>query len=155
MTRPFKLNDRTSLFTRSSGNEGFTLTEMLVVIALIAMVGTFVASNVISKFGTAKVDATKIQIKQLATVLDTFKLSCSFYPTSDQGLDALVKKPAGGRQCKNYDTAGYLSDGRVPKDAWGNDFQYFSDGNTYELKSLGGDEKEGGEGTNADISSKD
>ena len=141
---------------RSIDSKGFTLTEMLVVIALIALVGTFVAGNVISKFGHAKVDATRIQIKQLATVLDTFKLNCGFYPTSDQGLDALVKKPSGGRDCKNYDPNGYVEGGRVPKDAWSNDFQYFStDGNTYELKSLGSDGKEGGEGNDADISSKD
>ena len=147
---------RISPTVRINGTEGFTLTEMLVVIALIAMVGTFVAGNVISKFGGAKVSATKIQIKQLATVLDTFKLNCGFYPTSDQGLDALAHKPTGGRECKNYDPNGYVEGGKVPKDSWSNDFQYFStDGNTYELKSLGADGKEGGEGNDADISSKD
>lgn len=133
--------------------QGFTLTEMLVVIALIAMVGTFVTSKVIERYGEAKVSATKIQIQQLSTILDTFKLQCGFYPTTEQGLDALVHKPTGGRECKSYDPSGYVN--KLPKDGWGNDFQYFSDGNTYELKSLGNDDKEGGEGSDKDISNKD
>ena len=134
---------------------GFTLTEMLVVIALIALVGTFVAGNVISKWESAKVTATKIQINNLKTRLDEFKLACGFYPTTDQGLDSLIKKPSGGRDCKNYDPTGYIQGGKLPKDGWDNDFQYFSDGNTFEIKSFGSDLKEGGEGNNADLSSKD
>jgi general secretion pathway protein G len=136
-------------------NAGFTLTEMLVVIALIALIGTFATSQIINRFQQAKVEATKIQIRQLGSILDTFKLQCGFYPTQDQGLDALVHKPTGGRECKNYDPEGYIKEGKVPKDAWDNDFLYFSDGNTYEIRSLGSDGKEGGEGFDKDISSKD
>jgi general secretion pathway protein G len=141
--------------TSKSDERGFTLTEMLVVIALIGMIGAFVTSKVMDQFSKAKVDSAKIQIRQLGTILDTFKLQCGFYPETDQGLDALVKKPAGGRECKNYDSSGYVKDGKIPKDPWDHDYQYFSDGNSYELKSLGSDAKEGGEGLNADISSKD
>lgn len=139
----------------ASNQQGFTLTEMLVVIALIAVVGAFVGQNVISKFGRAKVDATRIQMRQLMTTLDTFKLQCGFYPLTDQGLEALVKKPQGGRECKDYDPAGYIAGGKVPKDSWNTDFQYFSDGNTYEIKSLGADIKEGGDGNDKDLSSND
>lgn len=136
-------------------NGGFTLTEMLIVIALIALVGTFVAGNVISKFGRAKIDATKIQMKQLGVILDDFKRECGRYPTSDQGLDALVKKEIGGVNCKNYDPEGYIKGGKVPKDGWGSDFLYESDGNKYKITSLGNDLKVGGEGNDKDISSDD
>lgn len=138
---------------RNSG--GFTLTEMLIVIALIAMVGTFVTTQVMSRFNRAKVDATKIQMRQLGAVLDQYKLDCGAYPGEDQGLSALVEKPTVGRECKNYDPAGYLKQKAAPKDGWGNDFLYFSNGNTYEIKSLGNDGKEGGEGNDADLSSKE
>ena len=134
-----------------ANDHGFTLTEMLIVIALIALVGTFVTTNVISKFQTSKVNATKIQIKQLGVILDDFKRECGFYPTSEQGLDALVKKPTGGRECKNYDPEGYIKGGKIPKDGFGYDFVYNSDGQKYELKSLGNDNAEGGEGVDADI----
>lgn len=131
---------------------GFSLIEMLIVIALMALVGTFVASNVIRKFDKAKVDATQIQIKQLGVILDDFRRVCGFYPTTDQGLDALIKAP-GGRECKNYDPEGFIKEKKVPKDAWNNDFVYESDGNHYVLKSLGRDGKPDGSDLDADISS--
>lgn len=131
---------------------GFSLIEMLIVIALMALVGTFVASNVIRKFDKAKVDATQIQIKQLGVILDDFRRVCGFYPTTDQGLDALIKSP-GGRECKNYDPEGFIKEKKVPKDAWNNDFVYESDGNRYVLKSLGRDGKPDGSDLDADISS--
>lgn len=134
---------------------GFTLTEMLIVVAIIALIGTFVTGNVISKFGKAKVDSTKIQIKNLGVVLDDFKRECGFYPTTDQGLDALLAKPTSGRDCKNYDPEGYIKGKAVPKDGWSNDFVYESDGNKYVLRSLGADGQEGGQGNDADISSED
>jgi len=135
--------------------EGFTLTELLIVIALIALIGTFVTSNVISKYNRSKVDATKIQMKQLGTILDDFRRECGFYPTTDQGLDALVQKPTNGRECKNYSPDGYIKGGKVPKDGFGNDFAYESDGNKYVIKSLGNDGKEGGEGVDKDLLSNE
>ncbi len=133
---------------------GFTLVEMLMVIALIALVGTFVAQNVLSKFSKARVDSTKIQMRQLGTVLDQFKVDCGFYPLSDQGLEALVAAPQG-RECSNWDPDGYIKGGKVPKDSWDKVFIYESDGKTYELRSLGADKIEGGEGNDADLTSKD
>ena len=138
--------------TKKLGEKGFTLTEMLIVIALIAMVGTFVTVNVMSKYNKSKIDATKIQMKQLGVILDDFRRDCGFYPTAEQGLDALVKKP-GGRECKNYDPEGYIKGGKVPKDGFGFDFGYTSDGNKFQIKSLGNDGKEGGEGIDKDITS--
>lgn len=137
------------------GRNGFTLMEMLVVIALIAIVGGFVASNVISKFQKAKVDAAKIQMRQIGVILDNYKMDCGMYPTEQQGLEALVSKPTSGKECKKYDPDGYVKDKRVPKDPWSNEFKYLSDGNQYELISLGNDSAEGGEGVKKDISTKD
>ena len=143
--------------TRSliGNREGFTLTEMLIVIAVIGLIGSFVASNVISKYNRAKVDATKTQIRQLGVILDDFRRECGFYPSTEQSLDALIQKPTAGRECKNYDPEGYIKGKKVPKDAWTNEFIYSSDGNKYELKSLGNDSKEGGENFDKDISSDD
>ena len=133
-------------------NSGFTLIEMLIVIALIGMVATLVGVNVIKRLDESRVSTTKIQMKQLMTVLDDFRRVCGFYPTTDQGLDALVHAPQG-KECKGYDPEGFVK--KVPHDAWDNDFTYTSDGNHYILKSLGQDKQEGGTGLAADISSED
>lgn len=136
-----------------NNEDGMTLIEMLIVIALIAMVGTFLATNLIGKFTRAKVDLTKSQMRALGQPLELFKRDCGFYPLTDQGLDALSKKPTGGRECKNYDPEGYVKGKKQLEDGWGNPFMYESDGSKYALKSFGADAKEGGEGVDADISS--
>jgi len=133
-------------------HEGFSLIEMLIVIALMALVGTFVAQNVIGKYEAAKVDAAKIQLRELGRVLDDFRRVCGFYPTQEQGLDALIKPPVG-RECKNWDP--FIKDSKVPQDPWGNDFEYTSDGNKYVIKSFGADGKPGGEKYDKDISTDD
>lgn len=139
----------------SQNEKGFTLTELLIVIAIIGSLATIVGGNLFSKFGKAKVDSTKIQIKNLSVVLDDFRRECNYYPTTDQGLAALVTKPTTGRECKNYDSEGYIKGKKVPKDAWDNDFIYESDGNKFTIKSFGRDGKEGGEDLDKDISSDD
>lgn len=135
--------------------KGFSLVEMLIVISLIALIGTFVTTNVINKYNRSKVDATKIQMKQLGVILDDFRRECGFYPDSNQGLEALVKPPVGGRECRNYDPDGYIKGGKVPKDGFGYDFGFESDGNRYVLKSLGNDNREGGDGIDKDILSNE
>lgn len=137
---------------KRTAEAGFTLIELLIVIAVIGMIGTLVATNVMSRFEEAKIGATKAQIRQLGTVLDDFKRVCGFYPTTEQGLEALTKAPQG-RECKNYDPEGFMK--HVPKDGWNNDFVYESDGNKYVLKSLGSDSAPGGTGAAADLSSED
>ncbi len=141
----------------ANNQRGFTLTEMLIVIALIALIGTIVTVNVTSKFARSKVDATKIQMKQLGVVLDDFRRECGFYPLTEQGLDALVKKPMpiGTRDCKNYDPEGYIKGGKVPQDGFGRDFLYESDGNKYVIRSLGNDGQAGGNDNDRDLSSDD
>ena len=140
----------------TGGQSGFTLTEMLIVIALIALVGTFATTQIMNRYNSSKVKATKIQMKQLGVILDDFRRECGFYPTTEMGLEALIKKPLGGtRDCKNYDPEGYIHGGTIPKDGFDNDFIYVSEGNKFELKSLGNDKAEGGEGIDKDISSND
>jgi general secretion pathway protein G len=134
--------------------KGFTLTEMLIVIALIALIGSVVTGTVIGRYQKSKVDSTKIQMKQLGTILDGFKLDCGFYPLGDQGLESLLHKPAG-RECKNYNPDGYISNGKLPKDGFGNDFLYESDGTKYVIKSLGNDGQEGGQSYDADLMSNE
>lgn len=150
------LNLRTqrSLLTGPRGQDGMTLIEILIVIALIALIGTFVGGKVMQQFGQAKVDSTKIQIRQIGTILDQFKLDCGRYPLTNEGLDALVNKPEA-LDCKRYQNGGYMKEGKVPQDPFAKDWVYTSeDGRQYELKSLGQDGLEGGEGENKDISSK-
>ncbi len=147
ISRKWKLN---SLHNES----GFTLIEMMIVLAIIALVMGFVGTKVIRRFDESRVNATKIQMKQLSVVLDDFRRVCGFYPSTEQGLDALIKPPVG-RVCKNYDPEGFLNNKRVPQDAWNHDFVYISDGNKFEIKSLGADGKEGGEGFDKDLSTND
>ena len=138
------------LMNRMASNSGFTLIEMMIVIAVMAIIMGLVGSNVMGRFQKAKVEATQIQVKQLGVVLDDFRRDCNFYPTSDEGLDALVKD--SGR-CKNYDPSGYVAHGKIPKDGFGNEFLYESDGNKFVIRSLGRDGKEGGDGLDKDIAS--
>ncbi len=147
--------------SQTRGQDGFTLTEMLIVIALIAMVSTFVVSNLTKKWLDAKVNATKITMRQLGTILEDYRRDCGIYPTTEQGLDALVVKPTIGPECKNYDPDGYTGKqgggkgNKVPKDGFDGDFFYESDGRSYVLKTLGNDRMEGGEGFDKDFTSNE
>lgn len=131
---------------------GFSLIEILIVIAIMALLGTLVGSNLLSKFDEAKVGLAKTQIKNLGNELDNYKRVCGVYPSSNQNLDALITPQA---DCKNYPADGFLKDKKIPKDPWDNDYFYESDGNKYVIKSYGSDKKPGGENFAKDISSDD
>ncbi len=134
---------------------GMSLIEILIALTLLALAGTFVGGRVFEQLQEGKVSSAKIQIKSIADRLKEFRRDCNFLPSSDMGLDALVNKPEGGRECKRYAPGGYIEGGKVPVDPWDNEFIYESDGKTFEIKSLGADNAEDGEGSDADISSKD
>ncbi len=136
-------------------NHGMSLIEILIALTLMGIAGTFVAGKVYENLQEGQVSSTKIQIKALGDRLTEFRRDCNFLPTSDQGLDALIDKPTGGRECKRYAPGGYIKDGKIPMDPWDGEYIYESDGKTYEIKSLGADNAEGGEGADADLSSKD
>ena len=133
---------------------GMTLIEIMVVVAIIGSIAALVTVNVIDYLDESKVDTTKINIKNIEGALEQFRRKHSFYPSTEQGLGALVEKPTVGRAPDNYPAGGYLK--KVPKDAWDSDFIYVSPGthgNDFEISSYGNDGQEGGEGKDADINS--
>jgi general secretion pathway protein G len=132
---------------------GMTLIEILVVLVLIGIVMGIVGGNFIGQGETAKRKAAKIQIGQIGQTLDLFKLEIGRYPTSQEGLQALVTAPAG---VSNWNGP-YWKQPNVPKDPWGNDYQYIFPGQhgAYDIVSLGPTGQEGGEGANRAINSWD
>lgn len=135
--------------------KGFSLLEILIAVTILGLVLGFVGQNLMGQLAEGKMDTTRNQIKGFNGPLNDFKRHCNRYPTSDQGLEALITKPSG-LECKKYRPGGYLGSETVPQDAWGTDFEYISDdGRKYIIKSLGSDGFEGGDGEDADISSED
>ncbi|MEE2670090.1 MAG: type II secretion system major pseudopilin GspG [Bdellovibrionota bacterium] len=134
-----------------ASQKGMSLIEILIAITLLGIVGTFVATNVLTSLEEGKYDSAKIQIQNLGGALKDFKRRCGIYPTTEQGLEALVEAPTSGRECKRYRP---IID-KLPLDPWDTPFQYESDGKTYVIRSLGADGFEGGEDFDKDISSED
>lgn len=138
-----------------SSQQGLSLIEILIALTLLALAGTFVGGRVFENLQEGKVQTAKIQIKSISERLKEFRRDCNFLPTTDQGLDALLDKPTGGRDCKRYAPGGYIEGGKIPLDPWDAEYIYESDGRNYTIISLGADNAEGGEGVDADINSKD
>ena len=130
-----------------------TLIEILVVLVLIGVVLGVVGGNFIGRGEKAKADAAKIEIGQIGQALDLYKLETGRYPSSSEGLQALVAAPAGA---SNWNGP-YWKKTQIPKDPWGNEYRYTSPGQkgAYDIVSLGADGKEGGDGANKDITSAD
>jgi general secretion pathway protein G len=128
---------------------GMTLIEILVVLVLIGVVMGVVGGNFIGRGEKAKADAAKIEMGQIGQALDLYKLEIGRYPTTQEGLQALISAPAG---VTNWNGP-YWKKSTVPKDPWGNDYKYAAPGQRgpYDILSWGADGKEGGEGVNADI----
>lgn len=141
--------------TSVSKQLGFTLIEVMVVLAIIGGMLALVAGNVIGNAGEARIKTTTSQIKLIENSLDLYKLDNYTYPTTDQGLEALITKPSGSPEAKNWKSGGYLKGSKLPQDSWGNEFVYFYESGSYEILSLGADGQEGGEEELADISSND
>ncbi len=135
---------------------GFTLIEIMVVVIILGLLAGLVLPRILGQEERARVEAAKVQIRALEGALDAWKLDNGFYPSTDQGLDALIKKPETGRIPSKWREGGYLKPARIPKDPWGKDYVYISPGNEgreYEIISYGADGEPGGEGNNADIES--
>ncbi len=135
---------------RSKNQAGFTLLEVMVVIVILGILASFVVPNLLGNKEKADQQKAVTDIVALENALDMYKLDNSVYPTTDQGLDALVTKPTNPEP-RNYRDGGYIR--RLPQDAWGNDYQYLSPGDNgaIDIFSLGADGQEGGDGINADI----
>jgi general secretion pathway protein G len=130
---------------------GFTLIEIMVVVIIIGLLAAVIVPQVISKVDEARVAKAKQDIQALETALTMFRLDNSKYPTTEQGLTALVQQPTDP-SIRHWRPGGYLQ--HVSKDPWGNEYQYASPGQhskDYDLYSLGADGAPGGEGNDADI----
>lgn len=134
---------------------GFTLIEIMVVVVIMGILASLVVPKLIGRVGESKVTATKVSISTVMQNLNLYRLDNQRYPTTEQGLRALVEKPTVGPAANGWKTGGYVD--KMPKDAWGNDYQYLSPGLKGEVDviSLGADGQPGGSGEDADIGSWD
>ncbi|MDI9245295.1 type II secretion system major pseudopilin GspG [Marinobacter sp. CHS3-4] len=143
---------RSKLLKQTSKQRGFTLIEIMVVLVILGLLIAIVAPNIIGRGDEARVTAAEAQMRNIANALDLYRLDNSHYPSTQQGLEALVSKPSGSPEPRNWNPDGYMKS--VPVDPWGAEYQYISPGTEgpYDLYSFGADGQEGGEGDNADIS---
>ncbi len=139
--------------TRRSRQSGFTLIEILVVVMILGLLISLAVPQFLGRTDEARVVKAKADMKAVEAALSLYKLDSGIYPTTEQGLEALVDKPTIGTEPRRWREGGYLE--RVPLDAWDGEFLYASDGKTYVLRSLGADGREGGEDFDADIDSRD
>ena len=124
---------------------GFTLLEIMVVVVIMGMLASIVSFNVMGSKADAEVRKTRIDIKNIQQALDLYKLDNSRYPTTEQGLKALIKKPTASPVPKNWKKGGYVQE--LPEDPWGNKYQYANPGvhnpDSYDLYSFGPDQEDG------------
>ncbi|MGE3262807.1 MAG: type II secretion system major pseudopilin GspG [Bacteriovoracia bacterium] len=135
---------------------GFSLIEILIVMSLIAIAGTFVMNKLFDRMTEGNIKATTIQISGFKQLLEDYRRYCSQYPTTEQGLEALVAKPTTAPDCPNYPASGFLGSGsKIPNDPWNHPYIYESDGKNFTITSYGNDGKENGEGFDKDIKSNE
>ena len=147
----------------SSGNRqlssitarGFTLIEIMVVVVIMGILAALVVPKLMGRADDARIVAAKQDIATVMQALKLYKLDNQRYPTTEQGLQALIAKPTVGPAANGWKTGGYLD--KLPKDPWGNPYQYLSPGIKGEIDviSLGADGLPGGDGNDADIGSWD
>lgn len=128
---------------------GFSLIELLVVLVILGLLAGLVGPNVLKWISSANTDTARTQIEQFSGALDLYRLEVGRYPTTAEGLEALIQAPPGASRWNGP----YLKKGTVPKDPWGNEYQYRAPGQNsdFDLYSLGADNAEGGEGENQDV----
>lgn len=145
------MNVTKSIADRPVGREnGFTLIEIMVVVVILGILAALVAPNVISRIDDAQINRAKQDVRAVESALHLYRLDNFRYPTTDQGLDALVNQPADP-SIRNWRQGGYLD--KVPVDPWGTPYQYLYPGQNgeFDVFTLGADQQPGGEGINADI----
>ena len=138
---------------RMRKNHGFTLIEIMIVVVILGILAAIVIPKILDRPDQARVTAAKADIAVIMQQLKLYRLDNTFYPSTDQGLQALTVKPATTPQPLNWKQGGYLE--RLPNDPWGRPYQYLNPGTHGEIDvySLGADGQPGGEGANADIGS--
>lgn len=136
-----------------SGNRGFSLIELMVVVIILGILAMYIGPKLMGRTEQAKAVQARVQMEGLETALKLYKLDTGTYPTTEQGLQALVERPETGNVSQNWRKGGYLEKGKVPKDPWGNEFVYLSPGiqGDYDIISYGADGVPGGEDENKDI----
>lgn len=130
---------------------GFTLIEVMVVVVILGILAAIVVPRIMDRPDVARVTKAKQDIRAIESALNLYKLDNFVYPTTDQGIEALAQKPAVPPEPRNWKDGGYIE--RLPKDPWGNPYQYLSPGvhGAIDIFSLGADGQPGGEGINSDI----
>jgi general secretion pathway protein G len=138
-------------------DKGFTLIELMVVIVILGILAGLIVPRIMSRPDEARQAKARIQIESLETTLKLYKLDNGNYPTTEQGLQALVEPPDVGEPAKRWREGGYLEKGKVPKDPWNNDYIYLSPGakGDYDIISYGADGEPGGDGKDRDITNWD
>ena len=139
--------------TLQSNRAGFTLIEMLVVLAILVLLMSMVGPRILGSRKKADINTAKSQLGMFQASLETYNLDMKTYPETEQGLTALVETPAKDDTATKWDGP-YITKSNIPKDPWGNDYQYVQPGTRggeYDLFSLGADGQPGGEGLDADI----
>jgi general secretion pathway protein G len=134
-------------------SRGFTLIEVMVVVAILAILAAIIVPRIMGRPEEAKRTKAQIDIKSIEEALNLYKLDNGVYPTTEQGLEALVKKPDTPPLALKWKDGGYLS--RVPQDPWGRPYRYLSPGEhgDFDVYSFGADGEPGGEGKDADVQS--
>jgi general secretion pathway protein G len=141
---------KTLVHLSRQASQGFSLIEILIGLTLIALAGTFVAGKIFDQLYEGQKSSANIQMQNLAERLKEFRRHCYRYPTTEEGLEALINKPTSP-ECKRYNPGGYLEGGTVPLDPWDSPYVYETDGKKFNIRSYGGDRLEGGEGQDQDI----
>lgn len=157
-------NSKCSAFGRIKACEirnsirGFTLIELMIVIVIIGILATLLVPRIMDRPEEARRIKAKTDIKTIESALKLYKIDNGSYPTTEQGLEALIKKPETSPLPRKWKEGGYLDVASVPKDPWGNPYYYTSptaDGKDFEIISYGSDGEQGGTSKNADISNRD
>lgn len=140
-----------------TGRDGFTLLELVIVVAILSLLAAIIAPKMMGRADDAKIADAKVQIRNLETALKLYKLDNGAYPDTEQGLEALIEQPTTGNVPNKYREGGYLEQKKVPLDPWGNPYIYVSPGihGDFDILSYGSDGKEGGTGKDADITNWD
>lgn len=134
---------------------GFTLIEVIVVLVILGILASIVVPKVVSRTDQAQVVKAKQDLRAMESALQMYRVDNFNYPSTDQGLQALSSKPTSGNEPKNWQPGGYIK--KVPKDPWGNEYQYLSPGEKgdFDIYSLGADGRPGGDNANQDIGNWD
>lgn len=142
---------------KNFNNKGFTLIELMVVIVILGILAGLIVPRIMSRPEEARQAKAMIQIESLETTLKLYKLDNGSYPSTEQGLQALVEPPEVGNLPRNWREGGYLEKGKIPKDPWNNEYIYLCPGThgDYDIISYGADGEAGGEGKNSDITTWD